>query len=101
MPGGSMSEPALTRLARALGTELCGLGLSQPLRPQDLAALRSAWLDHGVVFLRDQHLKSEQFLAFTQAVGTPVEYPFVNGIAGFPVIIEVKKLAHEPPASPT
>jgi len=99
-----MSEPALTvnRLAGALGAELSGLDLSQPLRPQDLAALRSAWLDHGVVFLRDQHLTSEQFLpAFAQAVGTPVEYPFVNGIAGFPVIIEVKKLAHEPPASPT
>ena len=92
-----MSAPALTvtRLAGALGAELSGLDLSQPLRPHDLAALRSAWLDHGVVFLRDQQLTSEQFLAFAQAIGTPVEYPFVSGISGFPVIIEVKKLAHE------
>ncbi len=92
-----MSAPSLTvtRLAGALGAELSGLDLSQPLRQDDMAALRSAWLAHGVVFLRDQHLTSEQFLAFAQAVGTPVEYPFVNGIAGFPVIIEVKKLAHE------
>lgn len=92
-----MSAPELTvtRLAGALGAELSGLDLSQPLRQDDIAALRSAWLAHGVVFLRDQHLTSEQFLAFAQAVGTPVEYPFVNGIAGFPVIIEVKKLAHE------
>ena len=86
---------AVNRLAGSLGAELSGLDLSQPLRPQDLAALRSAWLEHGVVFLRDQHLSSEQFLAFAQAMGTPVEYPFVKGIDGFPVIIEIKKLEHE------
>jgi taurine dioxygenase len=51
--------------------------------------------EHGVVFLRDQQLTSEQFLAFAQAIGTSVEYPFVGGISGFPVIIEGKKLAHE------
>ena len=27
--------------------------------------------------------------------GTPIEYPFVNGIEGFPEIIEVAKLEHE------
>jgi taurine dioxygenase len=86
---------AVNRLAGSLGAELSGLDLSQPLRPQDLAALRSAWLEHGVVFLRDQHLSSEQFLAFAQSMGTPVEYPFVKGIDGFPVIIEIKKLEHE------
>jgi len=49
------------------------LDLSQPLLQGDLAALRCAWLAHGVVFLRDQHLTSGQFLAFDQAIGTPVE----------------------------
>jgi taurine dioxygenase len=86
---------AVNRLAGSLGAELSGLDLSQPLRPQDLAALRSAWLEHGVVFLRDQHLTSEQYMAFAHAMGTPVEYPFVKGIDGFPVIIEIKKLEHE------
>jgi taurine dioxygenase len=85
----------VNRLAGSLGAELSGLDLSQPLRPQDLAALRSAWLEHGVVFLRDQHLTSEQYMAFAHAMGTPVEYPFVKGIDGFPVIIEIKKLEHE------
>jgi alpha-ketoglutarate-dependent taurine dioxygenase len=39
-----MSALALivTRLSGALGAELSGLDLSQPLRPHDLAALRSA-----------------------------------------------------------
>src|SRR5690606_30776724 len=34
-------------------------------------------------------------LAFAGAIGTPVEYPFVRGIEGWPEIIEVKKLEHE------
>lgn len=85
----------VTRLSGALGAEVEGLDLTQPPSSQDVAALRQLWLEHGVIFLRDQPLSSEQFLAFAQTIGTPVEYPFVKGIAGFPYIIEVKKLEHE------
>lgn len=45
--------------------------------------------------MRDQDLTPAQFLVFAQAMGTPVEYPFVKGIDGFAHIIEVKKLEHE------
>src|SRR5262245_37250512 len=34
-------------------------------------------------------------MAFARRMGEPVEYPFVKGIAGFPQVIEVKKLEHE------
>ena len=34
-------------------------------------------------------------MAFARRIGRPIEYPFVRGIAGFPEIIEVKKLEHE------
>jgi taurine dioxygenase len=34
-------------------------------------------------------------MAFARTMGKPVEYPFVKGIAGFPEVIEVKKLEHE------
>ncbi len=85
----------VTRLAGAIGAEISGVDLRRPLPAEQAAALRRVWLDHGVVFLRDQQLTSDQFLAFAQAIGTPVEYPFVNGIPGYPYIIEVKKLEHE------
>lgn len=85
----------VTRLAGAIGAEISGVDLRRPLSAEQAAALRRIWLDHGVVFLRDQQLTSDQFLAFAQAIGTPVEYPFVNGIPGYPYIIEVKKLEHE------
>lgn len=85
----------VTRLAGAIGAEISGVDLRRPLPAERAAALRRVWLDHGVVFLRDQQLTSDQFLAFAQAIGMPVEYPFVNGIPGYPYIIEVKKLEHE------
>jgi len=48
-----------------------------------------------VVFFHDQPLSPGQFMAFARAYGTPIEYPQVKGIAGFPEVIEVKKLEHE------
>ena len=47
------------------------------------------------MFLRGQNLDPAQFMEFARAMGEPVEYPFVKGIAGFPEVIEVKKLEHE------
>jgi taurine dioxygenase len=91
----SQSTMGVKRLAGAVGAEISGLDLREPLTAQQTAALRRIWLEHGVVFLRDQHITPEQFLAFAQAIGTPVEYPFVNGIPGYPYIIEVQKLEHE------
>ena len=48
-----------------------------------------------MIFFREQRLSPEQFMAFARRIGKPIEYPFVKGIAGFPEIIEVKKLEHE------
>ena len=83
------------RVAGALGAEVSGVDLSRPLPAGVAAELRRAWLEHLVLFFRGQDLAPEQYMAFARSWGTPVEYPFVRGIEGFPVIIEVKKLEHE------
>lgn len=62
---------------------------------EDLKAIRHAWLEHLVLFFHGQFLEPTAYMAFARRIGTPVEYPFVKGIAGFPEIIEVKKLEHE------
>src|SRR5215813_8322350 len=82
-------------LAGALGAEISGVDLSATLDDETVAAIRRAWLEHLVVFFRDQHPSLEQFLAFARRIGEPVEYPFVKGIDGFPEIITVSKLPHE------
>jgi taurine dioxygenase len=83
------------KIAGALGAEISGVDLSKGVAPALAAAIRTVFLEHQVIFLRQQDLTPAQFLAFAQAMGEPIEYPFVKGIAGFPHIIEVKKLEHE------
>ena len=83
------------RISGALGAELSGVDLSRPLSKADLAQVRKFWLEHLVLFFRDQPLTPARFMAFAQQFGEPVEYPMVKGLDGFPKIIEVKKLEHE------
>ena len=83
------------RIAGALGAEVSGVDLTRPLDDEQAAALRAAWLEHLVLFFRDQPLTPAQYMAFARRIGRPVEYPFVRGIEGYPEIIEVKKLEHE------
>ena len=83
------------RIAGALGAEVLGVDLSRELALKDVARIRAVFLEHQVIFFRDQALAPAQFMAFARTLGTPVEYPFVKGIDGFPEVIEVKKLEHE------
>ena len=82
----------VVRIAGALGAEIHGVDLAREI---PAAEIRAAFLEHQVIFFRDQTLSPAQFMAFARAMGRPVEYPFVKGIAGFPEVIEVKKLEHE------
>ena len=83
------------KIAGALGAEISRVDLASGV-PKPLATdIRQVFLEHQVIFLRGQNLSPAQFLGFAQAMGQPIEYPFVKGIDGFPHIIEVKKLAHE------
>jgi len=90
-----MSSFQVKRIAGALGAEIQGVALAAGLTETLAAQVRQVLLEHQVVFFRDQDLTPAQFLAFAQAMGQPVEYPFVKGLEGYPVIIEVKKLEHE------
>ena len=80
------------RIAGALGAEILGVDLSRSFSEKEV---RQAFLEHQVIFFRDQQLDPAQFMAFARRMGKPVEYPFVPGIEGFPEVIEVKKLEHE------
>jgi taurine dioxygenase len=84
-----------TPIAGALGAEIGGVDLARDLSDDTVAEIRNAWLEHLVVFFRDQELTPAQFLAFARRIGEPVEYPFVKGMDDFPEIITVSKLPHE------
>ncbi len=82
-------------IAGALGAEIAGVDLGAELSDATIAELRQALLDHLVIFFRDQDLPPARFLALARHFGTPIEYPFVKGLEGFPEIINVAKLEHE------
>jgi taurine dioxygenase len=93
--GGAPGHFEVRPIAGALGAEISGIDLAQALPDEVVAALRRAWLEHLVLFFRDQPLTPAQFMAFAGRFGEPVEYPYLKGIEGFPRITEVKKLEHE------
>jgi len=81
-------------VAGALGAEIGGVDLAK-IDDATFAEIEAAWLEHLVVFFRDQTLTPAAFMTFARRMGKPIEYPFVKGIEGFPEVIEVKKLEHE------
>jgi len=83
------------RLGGTIGAEISGIDLSRELDDETVAEIRRIWLDHLVIFFRNQDLPPAQFLAVARRFGEVIEYPFVKGIEGFPEIIQIQKLEHE------
>ena len=79
----------------ALGAEILDVDLARDLGEETVGAIRRAWLEHLVVFFRDQALEPAQFLKLARHFGEAVEYPFIKGIEGFPQITPVVKLEAE------
>lgn len=84
------------RVAGSLGAEIHDVDLNLlHENPGLVKEIREIFLQHQVIFFRNQHLNPESYLSFTSHFGKPVEYPFVRGIDGFPEIIQVLKQEHE------
>ena len=58
----------------ALGAEIKGCDLSEPLAPDQAAQVHQALLDYGVVFFRQQQLSDEDQVRFTAYFGKPVPH---------------------------
>ena len=57
----------------AVGAEIRGIDLSQPVPEETKAGLRQAWADHGVLLWRDQKLPDISFLEAATIFGTTKE----------------------------
>ena len=78
-------------IAGALGAEIAGVDLSRPLDNQCFAEIHRAFLDHLVIFFRDQDLAPDAVLAFARRFGPIARYPFVKDMDGHPGITEIVK----------
>jgi taurine dioxygenase len=82
-------------IAGALGAEIEGVDAARSLPDEIIAEIRRAFLDHLVIFLRNQKLTPQAQLAFARRFGEPMEYPQLKGLPECPLITPVVKLEHE------
>jgi taurine dioxygenase len=82
-------------LAGALGAEIHGIDLGSAISDATVARIRKIWLEHSVIFFRDQNLPPKDFAAFARRFGEVIDYPFLKGLDDTPEVIEVAKLEHE------
>ena len=81
----------IRRVAGALGAEITGVDLAQPLPDDTIAAIRQALVEHQVIFFRDQDLTPAQQVVFGRRFGPLNIHPYVAGMADHPEVMEIVK----------
>jgi taurine dioxygenase len=77
-------------LSGALGAEISGVDLKR-VDDETFAEIRKAWLEHLVVFFRDQRLTPEEQVAFAKRFGEIHHHPFIKSMDEHPEILEIIK----------
>ncbi len=78
-------------IAGALGAEIEGADLSADLSNEQFDDIHQAFLDHLVIFFRDQKLTPEKHKEFGRRFGTLNIHPYVKGMEGHPEIMRIVK----------
>jgi taurine dioxygenase len=76
----------------SIGAEISGVDLREALDDDDVAAIRQAWLDHLVLFFRDQRLNDDQHLAFALRFGTLDVSPLATRYQDSPSVVVLDQL---------
>ncbi len=86
------------RLAGALGAEVHGIDLAQPLDAVTKQALHDAWMQHQVLFFRDQAITVDQHKAFARNFSELHVHPVLQQMAdqGHPEIVVLESDASRP-----
>ncbi len=80
---------------QSCGAEVRGIDLSSPLEPEQVAAIREAWLNHLVLSFPEQQLSDDDLERFTLYFGPFGDDPFIAPIPGRQHIIAVQRRADE------
>ena len=79
------------RTAGALGAEIRGVDLAAELTEAQVAEIRAAFVEHQVIFFRDQSLTPAQQVRLGRRFGPLNIHPYVAGMAAHPEVMEVIK----------
>ena len=78
-----------------IGAEIRGVDLSANLSDDLVGEINQAFLDHQVIYFRDQQLSPQAYNDFARRFGPLMDYMFVDGMEGFPYITELVKTENE------
>jgi taurine dioxygenase len=82
-------------LGPALGAEIGGIDIASGISKEQFAELRQAYIDYGVIFLRDQDITPDQHIEFARRWGDINVNRFFQAVATHPLIAEVRKEAEQ------
>ncbi len=85
----------VTPLGPALGAEIGGLDLARPLTPAELGAVRGAIRAHHLLCFRDQHLDSDEQVAFSKRLGPLEVFPEQDKTKGENTVYNVANVSPE------
>lgn len=79
-------------ISGALGAEVTGVNIGGELTNQEFGTIHQAFLDHHVIFFRDQSdLSPDSQKAFARRFGTLNVHPYVSGMTEHPELMEIIK----------
>jgi alpha-ketoglutarate-dependent 2,4-dichlorophenoxyacetate dioxygenase len=70
-----MSTLTVTPRSNVIGAEVTGIDLSQPLAADDFNTLTDAFNEYRILVFRDQHLTTDQQVAFSEKFGRLEDFP--------------------------
>ena len=82
-------------LSGALGAEISGVDLAKNLSNLAFDEIHQAFLDHQVIFIRDQDLTPTDQAKFGRMFGQLADYPFMQGLAEEGQVFEILKTEQE------
>ncbi len=82
---------AVKPYAGACGAEIFGIDISKPVSDDAIREVKAAFLDHMVIFLRDQTIVPEGLKDFGRHFGSFHIHPFVGSLDDHPEIMMVVK----------
>jgi taurine dioxygenase len=88
---GIVVEPS----GQVCGATVTGVDLSAPLDDEEVAELRSAWLEHHVLAFPDQPMTDDDLERFTQHLGGFGDDPFIAPIEGRDHVIAIQRRSDE------
>ena len=79
----------VSSISPALGAEISGVNLAEPLGNQAFSEIHDALMEHQVIFFRDQNLTLEQHKEFGRRFGELHIHPAMPGPEGHPEILVI------------